>query len=182
MESDIHLLVIKGTTGIGKTTQVQTTLQLQWYDPGSQDPKWWDGYDYEDIVVYDKFRAGPEWKIGYINRLTNKQPFGAEIKGSRIRLHPKAVIIITNYEWSEWFTHLPPKIRQTVRRRVRFLDFDRISEQRYIRPLLQCTVATYLHSCTIITDQQKLDYCDHIARQAGEDPFLSLRLKSGTGT
>lgn len=77
MERDISLLVIKGVTGIGKTTQVHNTLMqldLQWYDPGSQDPKWWDGYDYEDIVLCDEFTAGPEWQVGYINRLTNRMP------------------------------------------------------------------------------------------------------------
>ena len=182
MPADIHLMVIKGATGIGKTTQVHSVLcdlNLPWYDPGSQDPKWWDGYDYEDIVVYDEFTAGPEWQIGYINRLTNKMPFGAEIKGSRIRLRPRAVIIITNYSWDEWFTHLPTNIRGTVKRRVRFLDFDKISQIQYIRALLRTTTANYLCLCGLVPLDVKDRYCDEAAAQVGLENYLALKLRCG---
>ena len=35
------------------------------------------------------------------------------------------------------------------------LDFDRILDNRYIRPLLKCTTAAYLHKCGLISEEKK---------------------------
>lgn len=98
-----------GDTGTGKSHSCP--IEAYWKPPGT---KWFDGYNYERIVVLDEFR--PDWwPFAYMLRLTDVNPFSVENKGSHLFWAVREIHVTCPYHpQSCWQTE--ENIEQLLRR------------------------------------------------------------------
>lgn len=79
-----------------------------WVPRPQGDRVWWDGYDGEDVVIFDEFQG---WcRQVDMQRYLDYYPLMLEFKGgSRAALYTK-VVILSNYHPAEWWSGglLPP--------------------------------------------------------------------------
>lgn len=103
-----------GTTGTGKTLTVKHKYfgkPIYWKDPHN---KWWDGYNGEEIVVFDDLdkKKAQDYMGEMLKRWCGNEPFLAECKGGNTRyIRPKTMIVTCNWSpkeiWEEE-QHLEP--------------------------------------------------------------------------
>lgn len=91
---------IYGPTGTGKSHVVETAFP-SCYKKNMDDPKWFDGYQGEDVVYLedvDKYQV--KWG-GLLKRLADRWPLLVNVKGSMLYIRPKKVIVTSNYSIEE---------------------------------------------------------------------------------
>lgn len=108
-----------GATGLGKSHSARSDF------PGfylKMCNKWWDGYQNEENVIIEDFDKKHGEHLGHHLKIwADKYPFPAEIKGGKINIRPKNIIITSNYSpdeiWSDLATIDP------IRRRFKIKHF-----------------------------------------------------------
>ncbi len=97
------VIVIYGSTGIGKSTFAHDKLPKAWCKgPGT---KWFDSYCGEDDVIFDDMNV-PWMKHDMLKRIMDKFPLMVESKGGYIQFTAKRLIITTNVHPQLWFRKL----------------------------------------------------------------------------
>ena len=88
-----------GSAGTGKTSRAVREFP----DAFTKDPKerWWDGYEYQDVVIIDDFDKYQVSMAGDIKRWLDRYAFQAPVKGGYMRIRPRKVIITSNYHFKE---------------------------------------------------------------------------------
>lgn len=91
-----------GPTGTGKSKKVWE-LYPQHYD--KQLNKWWDGYQYQDVVIIEECDPKKcEHMAYFFKRWCDRYPFRAEVKNGHLNnIRPKKIIITSNYTIKECF-------------------------------------------------------------------------------
>lgn len=95
----------------------------------SKDPsnRWFDGYDYEDVVVIDDYRPSKEFPYNFLLRLCDRYPMSVEFKGGYKQFNSKFIIITSPVDIATAFAHLnfvsEGSIAQ-LKRRFKEVDFD----------------------------------------------------------
>ena len=185
LRNDITIAVVKGATGIGKTyttNEVCESFCLSKWNNGGFDHKWWDGYDYEDVVVFDEFDSS-KWQVGHFNRLTQKDPYDVEVKYGGMRIRPKAVIILTNYDFHEWFMKESNHIRDTVKRRIEFIDLPNslLTDNKFNikRGMIKCYLVGYLARMGLIGVETAKCYQDGACVDINYDSFSDVATRLG---
>jgi len=122
---------LHGPTGIGKTKCAWEFAvayggpESVWISSGGT--KWFDGYDAQDIAIFDDIR-GKDIKFNFLLRLTDRYPLRCEIKGGYVEWIPKVIIFTCPYSIADCFstraTHKPEDIRQLERRIERSFNFS----------------------------------------------------------
>lgn len=93
-------IYVFGRAGLGKTPWFSTRRDSLAHQLGDRvhyhmgSDKWWDGYDGQDVIVWDEF-AG-EIKFSAMKRLLSDGPLRVEIKGSTVQMKAKYIIFIAN--------------------------------------------------------------------------------------
>ena len=109
-----------GKTGTGKSHQIWTKYPVHF---DKQINKWWDGYNFEDVVVIEE--ADPkkcEHMAYYFKRWMDKYPFRCEIKGAHMNfIRPKKIIVTSNYTLQECFPN--KEDYEPLKRRVKQVHF-----------------------------------------------------------
>ena len=69
-----------------------------WKPPG----KWWDGYENQEIVVFDDF-DGSQYEGRALLQLINPYPFTVEVKGGTRQLRAHTFVFTTNSHPTTWY-------------------------------------------------------------------------------
>lgn len=93
------VVVYWGRTGTGKTLSVFENNDRVWIYPGGG---WFDGYDGEDVVLFDDF-SGSEFKLPYLLKLLDRYPMQVPIKGDFVSWCPQEIYITSNLNPRNWF-------------------------------------------------------------------------------
>lgn len=90
--------------------------------------KWWDGFANEPHVLVSDVDPAHGPLLGFHLKIW-ADPFGAEVKGSSIRIRPKKVFVTSNFTMGECFSG---KILDALR--ARFGVFDKFADEYTARP------------------------------------------------
>lgn len=111
-----------GDTGTGKSYKARTD------NPGhylKMCNKWWDGYQNEDVVLIEDFDKNHSVLGHHLKIWADRYAFPAEVKGSKVNLRPKSIIVTSNWApaeiWSDSGT-LDPILRRFKVIRFPILD------------------------------------------------------------
>lgn len=111
----MEVFVLWGKTGTGKTRKVYETVGEEplYSHPGGP---WFDGYDGESNVLFDKF-SGSYFALTYLLKLLDRYPMQVPIKGGFVSFVPRKIYITSNYPPEEWYpTAKPEHVAALIRR------------------------------------------------------------------
>lgn len=100
----VDVIVLTGTTGIGKTYNVFDRYPNVYRPLMGNSGIWWDGYDGEDAVLFDEFEGQvPVTKmIGYMDPYT----IALEVKGGSCWARYTKVFITSNRTPEQWYPNV----------------------------------------------------------------------------
>lgn len=88
--------------------------------------KWWDSYQGEETVIIDEVELDHGKFIGhYLKKWADRYAFDAEIKGAKLIIRPKRIIVTSNYSIDEIFgsDHM---LCEAIKRRFKSRHFSRL--------------------------------------------------------
>lgn len=110
---------IYGESGIGKTKAVYDRFPGLYSKNAS---KWWDGYQNEDVVLFDD--VDPEvgkWSSRYLKIWADQYHFIADTKGGSVAIRPKLVIVTSQFTIDACYPEREAQV--AIKRRFRFIEF-----------------------------------------------------------
>lgn len=102
-----------GETGTGKSRKARTE------NPGAylkMCNKWWDGYNDQEVVVIEDFDKVHKVLGHHMKIWSDRYAFPAEIKGSKVNLRPRVIIVTSNYSPSDIWGDDPSTLGPILRR------------------------------------------------------------------
>lgn len=110
---DIHVKVLYGESGTGKTREAER-LAAEFEAEGKAvyrkaPGKWWDGYNGEEVVIMDEF-YGSWMHYAEFLRLIDRYPLSVECKGGTIPMRACTIIITSNSEPALWYPNIVEKL------------------------------------------------------------------------
>jgi len=94
-----------GATGVGKSRWAHGISPSSTYvkDGSTQ---WWDGYDREETVIVDDYRANGRFAFNTLLKVCDRYPHPIEVKGGTMQFNSKRVVITTPLSIDATFAHL----------------------------------------------------------------------------
>lgn len=100
-----EILIMYGKTGTGKSYLARQLFpNAFFFQPrrGTASQVWWDGYQGEQVIVFDEFRN--EIPFQNLLRYLDYYPCRVEVKGSSIELQAFRFVFTTNIDPEEWYS------------------------------------------------------------------------------
>lgn len=108
-----NIVWLWGDSGAGKTRIVSEAFPLAFWKTKD---KWWDGYNYEDCIVFDEFYGWLEYD--QLLRLLDWYPLKAERKGGHIQVKATTFIFTSNDDPRDLYRNVAWRRRQAFYRRL----------------------------------------------------------------
>lgn len=105
---------IFGESGAGKTRAALSAFPDAFIKPRN---KWWDGYQYEDVVIVDDVDKFNVSLGGDFKDWADFSAFIGEFKGGSRRIRPKQIIVTSQYMIEDIWTD--PETREALNRRFK---------------------------------------------------------------
>lgn len=109
-----------GETGLGKSRNADAVVRgRSTYDHPGGKGNWWDGYDGEDVVIFDDF----DWKetpVREFLKWLDWKPKKVQRKGGFVKINAEWIIFTSNDTMDEWWPE-DPAHRDAVARRFDFI-------------------------------------------------------------
>ncbi|ORX47080.1 hypothetical protein BCR36DRAFT_296208, partial [Piromyces finnis] len=119
-----HFLFLYGATGVGKSKflnefldnlnyfykkfcvgrpQFDSKYEFKQYFKSKD--KWWDHYNYEDVIIIDEVNASKTEFLGdHFKEWFDQTPFKANVKGSMLnQIRPKFILMASNFTFDQCF-------------------------------------------------------------------------------
>jgi len=123
---------LSGPTGTGKTRACFSFAQHSglnyedvWMSSGTL--QWFDGYDGQQLAIFDDFRA-KHVEFAFLLRLLDRYPIRVPFKGGFVNWNPKYIFITSPYPIDRAFEkrseHIPEDIQQLKRRISKIFNLD----------------------------------------------------------
>lgn len=131
----VRVLCVYGPPGIGKSTWVYTQITQKVFCPAITETGtvWFDGYIGEEVLLLDDYKGQLEYSI--FNRIVDRWPYMAPVKGGFVSALWTTVVILTNVQPHAWYPphRYPDEVRSAVFRRVGYGEWkDKDPEHRYV--------------------------------------------------
>lgn len=108
-----------GKTGTGKSRRLWAEFPNHYSKSLN---KWWDGYEYEDVVAIEEWSPKNECTSSQLKIWADRYPFTAEIKGGTLqKVRPKKIIVLSNYTIEECFPN--SQDLEPIKRRFKVVNF-----------------------------------------------------------
>lgn len=121
-----------GPTGTGKTREAYK-LYPDLYRVRS--PKWWDGYEGQEVILFDDWRD-KDWEYNWMLQLLDIYPLALEVKGGFTKALWKRVIITCPNPPEEVYFHITEDKAQLLRRITSIHKFpDSVDDTQEVNPL-----------------------------------------------
>lgn len=119
-------IFIQGPSGCGKSRWAHETYPDAYIKGWHQ---WWDGYTDQEVVILDDMspRHTKEFQ-DYLKYWLDHYPFDAQVKGGRILIRPKLMIVTSQYSLDELFPE--DKSQEAQERRFKW--------RMYYNPIYKC--------------------------------------------
>lgn len=110
-----------GKSGSGKTRAAfEESGDNPWCSSGTL--QWWDGYNEQENVIFDDFRAD-HVKFHILLQILDRYPFRVQVKGSSRELLAKKIIITSPMPPWNWYELADEKLEQLKRRITGIFEF-----------------------------------------------------------
>ena len=112
---DVHVTVLWGPTGVGKSHRVIMAHPDLYIVPAPAQRMWFDGYVGQSVVLFDDFRT--DWmKPSLLLRLLDKWPMTVEWKGGTTAWLPTKIFLTTDSTPALWWDSMTTLTEQLLRR------------------------------------------------------------------
>lgn len=90
-----------GPTGTGKSRLAWELYPKHYAKPLN---KWWDGYQFEEIVIIEEWAPRNECTASALKQWADRYPFTCEVKGAVLpKIRPRKLIVLSNYTIEQCF-------------------------------------------------------------------------------
>lgn len=105
-----------GDTGTGKSKAAsEIEGDLYWKDMSNG--KWWDGYEQQDVVIFDDMRKDT-FKFHELLRLFDRYPLRVETKGGSTQFNSKTIVVTSCHRWDKMWEHQSDECMAQLERRI----------------------------------------------------------------
>jgi len=98
---DLHVVVIVGSTGIGKSYAVRDAYPQVYCPYFGNSGLWWDGYNGQEVVLLEEFNG--QVPLQKMLQVLDPYPLFLECKGGCCAARYKLIIITSNNQPGDWY-------------------------------------------------------------------------------